>query len=61
MWAFVTATASTIVLAAVVAVFVAYPGRHREIPGAGWVNDRVEKVTDRLADDLAEPFVRPRR
>ncbi len=61
MWAFVTATASTIVLAAVVAVFVAYPGRHREIPGAGWVSDRVEKVTDRLADDLAEPFVRPRR
>jgi hypothetical protein len=61
MWAFVAATASTIVLAAAVAVFVAYPGRHREIPGADWLNDKVEKVTDRLTDDLAEPFVRPRR
>jgi lysophospholipase L1-like esterase len=61
MWAFVTATASTIVLAAVVAVFVAYPGRNREIPRADWLNDRVAKATNRLADDLAEPFVRPRR
>ena len=61
MWTFVTATASTVVLAAVVAVFVADPGRHREIPGAHRLNDAVAKVTDRLADDLAEPFVRPRR
>lgn len=61
MWAFVTATATTVVLAAAVAVFVAYPGRHREIPGAHRLNDAVEKVTDRMADDLAEPFVRPRR
>lgn len=58
MWTFVTATASTVVLAAVV---VAYPGRHREIPGAHRLNDAVAKVTDRLADDLAEPFARPRR
>lgn len=57
MWTFVTATASTVVLAAV----VAHPGRHREIPGAHRLNDAVAKVTDRLADDLAEPFVRPRR
>lgn len=61
MWAFVVATGITVVLAAAVAVFAAYPGRGREIPGADWLNARVDKLTDRMADDLAEPFVRPPR
>jgi UDP:flavonoid glycosyltransferase YjiC (YdhE family) len=61
MWAFVIATGSTVVLAAAVAVFVAWPSRGREIPRVEWLNGAVAKAAQHLPDELAEEFVAARR
>jgi hypothetical protein len=47
------ALASTLLIAAVVVVFVAYPLRHRSVPHAPWLSEPLERIRDNI-DPLAE-------
>jgi hypothetical protein len=42
------ATASTLLVAALVGVFVAYPLRNREVPHARWLSEPLERIRDNL-------------
>jgi hypothetical protein len=42
------ATASTLLVAALVGVFVAYPLRNREVPHAPWLSQPLERMRDNL-------------
>lgn len=46
-----------LVLAGAVVVYVAYPHRGEEIPGAPWVGDAMKRGVDTLGDLLEQPAV----
>ncbi len=60
MLVIVTATGVAVVLAAAIAVLVAYPSRGREIPKVDWLNGAVSKAAGRLPDDVTREFVSSR-
>jgi hypothetical protein len=47
----------TVVVAGAVVVFTAYPSRGRKVPKAAWVNNAVDRFTDKLPAEVAEEFV----
>jgi hypothetical protein len=47
------AVVSTLLVAALVVVFVAYPLRHRAVPYAPWLSPPLERIRDNI-DPLAE-------
>jgi hypothetical protein len=55
--AIVIGLALTVVVAVAVVVFTAYPSRGRQVPKAAWVNNAVDRFTDRLPAEVAEEFV----
>jgi hypothetical protein len=49
----------TLAIAGLVALFVAYPNRGKEIPRAPWLTDRMNHASDRVADYVeGEPSTR---
>ncbi len=54
--AIVIGLALTVVVAVVVVVFTAYPSRGRKVPKAAWVNNAVDRITDRMPAEVAEEF-----
>ena len=54
--AIVIGLALTVVVAVVVVVFTAYPSRGRKVPKAAWVNNAVDRFTDRMPAEVAEEF-----
>lgn len=57
MTAIVIGLALTVVVAVAVVVFTAYPSRGRKVPKAAWVNNVVDRLTNRLPAEVAEEFV----
>jgi uncharacterized membrane protein len=54
----IIAMAAILVVAAVVVVYVAYPHRDQDVPGAPWLGDAMKRGLDVMPDALEDEFSR---